>query len=52
MRIHQRTKKKRHISLEKADSQKEVLELATDLKVPNHTLKLQTLERIIGASVE
>ena len=37
MRVHQRTKKKRHISLEKVEGQREVLGLATDLKVLNHT---------------
>ena len=52
MKTHQRTKKKRHISREKADSQKEVLGLAIDLKVHNHTSKLQILEKIIGALVE
>ena len=52
MKTHQRTKKKRHISQERVEGQKEVLGLVIDLKVPNHTSKLQILEKIIGALVE
>ena len=37
MRIHQRTKKKRLISLERVEVEKGVLGLAIDLRVHNHT---------------
>lgn len=52
MRTHQRTKKKRHISQERVEGQKEVLALATDLKVHNHISNQQMAEITIEASVE